>query len=237
MLSTDEAVDAFRQADNGAANLEDAITSHTAERKQTTAMATIAALSAFERRLLGWDLLQACEAAHQGHHSIPKWIKHPNDLVESYDRFEDRIQAVVAALKKRKALVKNLCDAWFMSQWAKRIAIRPEAEAKRKGDNKEVNNLRNKQVSFAARNGIRSSKTKEQRAKETQPQDQPPNQSPQIVQPGPTEVESHGRDGADDQARPGIGPRVAVFFTSQPSLAQEAAAVWTKRNQVVDHER
>lgn len=59
MLSTDEAVDAFKgpglQADiaiEGGSDLD-----QPTERKQTTAMVKITALSAFERRLLGWDLL------------------------------------------------------------------------------------------------------------------------------------------------------------------------------------
>lgn len=265
MISTDEAVDAFKgpdttrpandnsngdevQADNVAEG--DGDIDHPTERKQTTAMATIVALSAFERRLLGWDLLEACEAAHRGHYSIPSWVKYPNDVVETYECFNHRFEAMATALKKRKALVKNLCDSWFMSQWARRIAIRPGAETKKKDDNKQTNNLRNKQVSFATRNGIGAPKAKERRTKETRPQSQaqlqvqsqsqlrnqshnlaptltpslppslPPDQSCQTVQPGPAWMERYRHGDAEGQVRLGMGPRVA---RSSP-----ASHVWHK---------
>lgn len=91
--------------------------------------------------------------AYYGQYSISTWIKYLNDVIERYECFEDRFEAMIGALKKSKALVKNLCDSWFTSQWARRIAIHPEAKTKRKGDNKQVNNLWNKQASFSTQNG------------------------------------------------------------------------------------
>lgn len=107
----------------------------------------------FERTLLAWELLKACEEARRGKFSIPTWFKVHNGKIEHYDSFEARFQAVVIAIIKSKALVKNIFDSQFTLQWTNRIALHPESETACKEENAETNRLRNNQVNFASKNG------------------------------------------------------------------------------------
>ncbi|KAK3389463.1 hypothetical protein B0H63DRAFT_537414 [Podospora didyma] len=100
-------------------------------------------LKNFELEMLAWKLLRRTREAQSGAINIPKYS--PGWKYTKFESFTKRLDAVVWAVNKSKALVKNI----MMPSSLARIAADPKGEILRKKTNQKLNGRRDDQVALA----------------------------------------------------------------------------------------
>lgn len=104
-------------------------------------------LKPFEVQLACWSLEECIEGVQRGIGFMPSWPTVKKPTVAEYDTFDERFNDVVCALRKYKALCKNIFDDCITFRG--RLARNPVVESKTKKDNGNTNAKRNLQVRFA----------------------------------------------------------------------------------------
>lgn len=135
--STDEAIDAFKEAKDGSMG-------------KTSAMNYIDGLKMFEIQLIAGKLVKAVHKIHSGTVTTPSWPMITALKFHKYQTFTDRMDKVIVALRTWKSLGKALF--LDMVSMEKRLAMQPEEETKKKGTNKSNNGNRDVQLQFARSN-------------------------------------------------------------------------------------
>lgn len=135
--STDEAIDAFKEAKDGSMG-------------KSSAMNYIDGLKMFEIQLIAGKLVKAVHKIHSGTVTTPSWPMITALKFHKYQTFTDRMDKVIVALRTWKSLGKALF--LDMVSMEKRLAMQPEEETKKKGLNKSNNGNRDVQLQFARSN-------------------------------------------------------------------------------------
>lgn len=194
--STDEAQDAFSKDDNG----------NVIPNKKTAVMKYLDDVRMYEVQLIAARTIKTVHKVHNGTLMIPSWPALNGLKLCKYKTFDERMAKLIQSLK----LWKSICKALFFDQvpMEVRLALQPEAEAKKKGSNSALNSNRDVQLKFAKKHMPKDDKPATPGAEDDAEDDNEDDH----------EDEDEAEE-ADDELTPARGtkrPRVAISLTSGP---------------------